>query len=75
MIQAISDSPINEVQYATEYPEEFIYKSLSRAAMLSLVFGLFGFLAWITVLLVFLPAIGLVFGIVALNNLKKTQMS
>lgn len=71
MIQAISDSPINEVQYATEYSEDFVYKSLSRAAMLSLVFGLFGLLAWISVLLVFLPAIGLVFGIVALNNLKK----
>jgi Protein of unknown function (DUF3299) len=69
MSQDISDS--NETQYAVEDSDDFVYKSLSRAAMLSLVFGLFSLLAWISPMLLFLPAIGLVFGIVAISNLKR----
>jgi len=76
MTQAISESQVSESQVdeyrsAEEDSDEFAYKSLSRAAMLGLVFGLFGLLAWISPLLLFLPAIGLVFGFIALGNIKK----
>lgn len=69
MTEDISDS--SDTQYAEEDSEDFVYKSLSRAAMLSLVFGLFSLLAWISPMLLFLPIIGLVFGFVGLSNLKR----
>jgi len=72
MNQAISDSKATEANYyVSDDSEDFTYKSLSRAGVLCLVFGLFGLLAWISPLLLFLPAIGLFFGLVALRNLKK----
>ena len=72
MTQAISDSHAIDVNYdVIDDSDDFAYKSLSRAGVLSLVFGLFGLLAWISPLLLFLPAIGFVFGLVALRNLKK----
>jgi Protein of unknown function (DUF3299) len=72
MSQAISE--INEVTQDhgdSDFSDDFSYRSLSRAAMLCLVFGLFGLLAWISPMLLFLPVIGFVFGIVALRNLKR----
>lgn len=54
-----------------EEPEEFAYRSLSRAAVLSLVFSLMGLLAWISPLLLFLPACAVVFGVVAIRNIKR----
>ena len=72
MTQAISNSYAVDVDYdVSDDSDDFAYKSLSRAGVLSLVFGLFGLLAWISPLLLFLPAIGFVFGLVALRNLKK----
>ena len=53
MTQAISESQVDDYVGSGEDSEEFSYKSLSRAAMLSLVFGLFGLLAWISPLLLF----------------------
>ena len=69
MTQDISDS--EEAQYVAEDSDDFVYKSLSRAAMLSLIFGLFSLLAWISPMLLFLPVIGLTFGLVGLSNLKR----
>jgi len=69
MNQDTSDA--NDAQYAERDSDDFVYKSLSRAAMLSLVFGLFSLLAWISPMLLFLPVIGLVFGFVGLGNLKR----
>ena len=69
MTQALSQT--DEADYANEESDDFAYKSLSRAGTLSLVFGVFGFLAWISPLLLFLPAVGFVFGVVSLRNLKK----
>ncbi len=71
MNQATTNSQVNETQYETDESDEFTYRSLSRAAVLSLVFAFFGLLAWISPILLFLAAIGLVFGIVAIRNLKK----
>ncbi|MEQ1830052.1 MAG: DUF3299 domain-containing protein [Pirellula sp.] len=51
--------------------DEFNYQSLSRAAVLSIAFGLFGLLAWISPLLMFLPLLGLVFALAAFRNLKR----
>ena len=66
MTQALSQT--DEADYANEESDDFAYKSLSRAGTLSLVFGVFGFLAWISPLLLFLPAVGFVFGVVSLRN-------
>jgi hypothetical protein len=71
MTQAIFESQTDPPNLEGEDPDEFTYKSLSRAAMLCLVFALFGLLAWISPLLLFLPAIAMVFGIIALANIKK----
>ena len=70
MSQAISD-PQSSSSTPYQQDDEFAYKSMSRAAVLSFAFGLFGLLAWISPLLLFLPACGVVFGIVAFRNLKK----
>jgi hypothetical protein len=50
---------------------EYGYRSVSRAAVLSLVFGLLGLLSWYSPLLLFLCAIGAVFALVAFRNLQK----
>ena len=71
MIQDIIDSKVNSVHYESDDLDEFTYRSLSRAAVLSVVFAFFGLLAWISPVLLFLAVIGLVFGIIALRNLKK----
>ncbi len=71
MTQAISEAQSVDYGSPEEDSDEFTYKSLSRAAMLCIVFGLFGLLAWISPLLLFLPAVGLLFGVVALANIKK----
>ena len=68
MIQDISDSKVNSVHYESDDLDEFTYRSLSRAAVLSVVFAFFGLLAWISPVLLFLAAVGLVFGIIALRN-------
>ena len=70
MSQAISDPQSSSSTTYQEY-DEFAYKSMSRAAVLCFAFGLFGLLAWISPLLLFLPACGIVFGIVAFRNLSK----
>lgn len=69
MMKDLSNS--NDGDYAEEDSEDFVYKSLSRAAMLSLVFAFFSLLAWISPMLLFLPIIGVVFGVVGLRNLKR----
>lgn len=71
MSQAISESQVEVYDSAEEDSDEFSYKSLSRAAMLCLIFGLFGLLAWISPLLLFLPAVACVFGMIALANIKR----
>jgi hypothetical protein len=50
---------------------DFNYRSLSRAAVLSVVFGLFGILAWLTPLMIFLPICAIVFAYSAFGNLRK----
>jgi hypothetical protein len=72
MSQTINDlQPTIGATYDEANREEYTYKSLSRAALLSLAFGLLGLLAWISPLLLFLSLCGLVFGLVAFRNLKK----
>jgi hypothetical protein len=51
--------------------DDYGYRSVSRAAVLSLVFALLGCLSWYFPLLTLLPAIGLVFALVAFRNLKR----
>ncbi|MEI8212587.1 MAG: DUF4190 domain-containing protein [Planctomycetota bacterium] len=51
--------------------DEYAYRSVSRAAVLGLVFGLLGLLSWYSPLLLVLSAIGLLFGVIALRNLKR----
>jgi hypothetical protein len=50
---------------------EYGYRSVSRAAVLSLVFGLLGLLSWYSPLLLFLCAIGAFFALIAFRNLRK----
>lgn len=54
----------------TEVEDETLYKSVSKAAVLSMVFSLMGILAWFSPNLLFLPVLGIVFGIVAIRNLR-----
>ena len=53
------------------YSDEYSYTSLSRAAVLSLVFGILGLLSWYSPLLLFLSLLGAIFALVAFSNLKK----
>ncbi len=69
MTQVLSQA--DDAIYTNDSSDEFAYKSVSRAATLSIVFGLFGLLSWISPLLLFLPLIGFVFGVVAIRNIKK----
>lgn len=63
------------VSYSDEL--EYGYRSVSRAAVLSLVFGLLGLLSWYSPLLLFLCAVGAIFALVAFRNLRKypTELS
>jgi hypothetical protein len=70
MSQTITQPQIGRA-YDEADSDEFSYKSLSRAALLSLAFGLMGVLSWISPLLLFLSACGVIFGVVAFRNLKK----
>jgi hypothetical protein len=60
-----------EIDSELHVDDEFSYQSLSRAAVLSMAFGLLGLLAWISPLLLFLPLLGLVFAFVAFRNLRR----
>lgn len=53
------------------YSDEYGYTSLSRAAVLSLVFGILGLLSWYSPLLLFLSFLGAIFALIAFSNLKK----
>lgn len=57
--------------------DDYGYRSVSRAAVLSVVFALLGGLSWYFPLLTILSAIGLLFALVALRNLKRypTELS
>ncbi len=56
---------------AFEQEDEFSYKAISRSGVLSVVFGIFGLLAWMFPLLVILPLLALVFALVSFYNFKK----
>ncbi len=74
MAQPIVEQRIEQIYTDTsadELGEEYSYKSVSRAAVLSATFALMGLLAWVSPLLLFLPALGLIFGLVAVRNLKR----
>jgi hypothetical protein len=63
--------PQTNIESSYEADEEFTYKSLSRAAVLSVAFGVIGLLAWISPILLFFPLCGVVFGFIAFRNLRK----
>lgn len=58
-------------RFQDDYSDEYGYTSLSRAAVLSLVFGILGLLSWYSPLLLFLSTLGAIFALVAFANLKK----
>lgn len=64
-------------RYQDDYSDEYGYTSLSRSAVLSLVFGILGLLSWYSPLLLFLSTLGAIFAVVAFANLKKypTELS
>lgn len=51
--------------------DEYNYRSVSRAAVLSVVFGLLGFLSWYFVELTVLSVTGFIFGLVGLWNFRR----
>lgn len=51
--------------------DDYNYRSVSRAAVLSVVFAVLGFLSWYFPELTILSAVGFVFGLVALWNFKR----
>jgi hypothetical protein len=51
--------------------EDYAYRSVSRAAVLGLVFALLGLLSWYSPLLLVLSGVGLVFCLIAFRNLKR----
>ncbi|MFN7736186.1 MAG: hypothetical protein ACK5O8_08700 [Pirellula sp.] len=59
------------------YEDDYGYRSVSRAAVLCLVFALMGLLSWYSPLLLLLPAVALFFGLIAFGNLKRypTELS
>jgi len=58
-------------RYRDAYSDEYGYTSLSRAAVLSLVFGILGLLSWYSPLLLFLSTLGAIFALFAFANLRK----
>ena len=71
-----ASSPASSPQVASPavpelYSDEYSYTSLSRAAVLSLVFGILGLLSWYSPLLLFLSLLGAIFALVAFSNLRK----
>lgn len=50
--------------------EDFAYKAISRSAVLSVVLGVTGLLAWIYPLLTILPLVAAVCAVIAFRNLK-----
>jgi Protein of unknown function (DUF3299) len=67
-----STNPIEGTQIEpVPYADEYGYTSLSRAAVLSLVFGILGLLSWYSPLLLFLSLLGGIFALIAMANLKK----
>jgi len=51
--------------------DDYAYRSLSRAAVIGVVFGLLGLLSWYFPLLLALSAVGLFSSLIALRNLKR----
>lgn len=49
---------------------EFVYRSLSKPALLSLIVSLFGLLFFLFKAFVFLPIMGLAFGLIALSGIR-----
>ena len=70
MTQATLESPISSESIVQD-ETDLDYRSMSRAAVLGLVFGLFGLLAWISPMLLFLPACGLIFSLLAFRSFRK----
>lgn len=67
-----STSQIDSTQIESlPYADEYGYTSLSRAAVLSLVFGIMGLLSWYSPLLLFLSLLGGVFALIALSSFRK----
>jgi hypothetical protein len=67
-----STSQIEPTERSEEfYSDEYSYKSLSRAAVLSLVFGILGLLSWYSPLLLFLSLLGAIFALIAFANFRK----
>ena len=58
-------------QCSSAYLDEYGYTSLSRSAVLSLVFGILGLLSWYSPLLLFLSIMGGVFAMISFANFKK----
>jgi hypothetical protein len=53
--------------------EDFDYKALSRAAVISVIFGLFGFLAWESPYLIVLPLLAVVLALSGLSAIRRFQ--
>ena len=53
------------------YDDEYAYSSVSRAAVLSLVFSLLGLLSWYSPLLLFPSVLACIFALVAFGNFRK----
>ena len=61
----------DEARLTTGYNEVEVYQALSRAAVLSLVFGCLSVFAFLSQTLVVLPLLGIVFGLVGFASLRK----
>lgn len=65
------DDQALDLPVAGQETDDYTYRSVSRAAVLSLVFALLGLLSWYSPMLLILSLVGLVFSLVALRNLKR----
>lgn len=71
MNSATLDNPKTEPEYGTE-SNQFEYRSISKAAVAALVFGVLGLLlAFMAQTFVILPALGIGFGFLAMSNLRR----
>jgi hypothetical protein len=70
MTQAILDSR-PDTESTLQNDSELDYRSMSRAAVLGLVFGLFGLMAWFSPMLIFLPVCGVIFSLLAFRTFRK----
>lgn len=70
----VKTPPSKPSPMSLDKPEEHLYRSVSKAAVLSVVFAILGLLSFLGAVFLVLPMLGIGFGIAGLANVRKYPM-